>query len=78
MKYSLQEDILGSDRLPGYSKVEALAETLTKVALEEGHKLTVKADVVQTIVEQWGQVDDHDKDWAKFLMQYEARWRTIL
>ena len=35
MKYFLQEDILGSDKIPGYSKVPALAETLTKVAFEE-------------------------------------------
>ena len=74
----MQEDVLSCNSLPGYSQVEDLATTLTKLALEEGMKVSITKDVRNDIAKQWSQLEDHDKDAAKFVTSYKARWGQCL
>ena len=61
MVFLLQDEVLAANPLPGYNKVERLAQTLTNLALEEGRRLTVPQEVAGRIVTEWEELDDIDK-----------------
>lgn len=78
LQITLQDDVLSSNPLPGYGKVQELCATLTELAVEDTHRLAISKDTASTIVEQWGQLEEHDKDASKFITAYQARWGQCL
>lgn len=70
----MQEDILCSNPLPGYGKVESLCELLTELACEDGHRLSIKSDTRSDIKKRYEDLEEHDKSASRFVTAYQARW----
>jgi hypothetical protein len=74
----LQEDVLRSNPLPGYSKVEKLYQLLTDIAMEEGSKLCINPDVRSAICQHCEKLEEHDKRASQFVTAYRSRWGNCL